>query len=310
MDKMSKLGREATNSSRVSGSGAVGARSDRSRDVDLKDDYVDCMSEPEFRVRDVTSPGDRGRYYELSPMTQEPSRQTIQRVLERRSPLYQAVPNIGLNKDKKSIRFTTDMYVAYNVTVNSTAGKYLQFIGGVSQLPWKTIVPACSELTQLATLFSQAFVHYVEIAFHPINKYSSNASASSAAAGQPGFLNTCGAVISYSNSNQAAVSDSSTAAVDSMACQRSKWVDLADSFSFKGVNEEKFAWDGPMSDQSTSGSAQGWLTTGSMNTALGGAFQLATISVSAAAGATTTLLDSGLLGHAMMRVRASFRSRF
>lgn len=228
-----------------------------------------------------------------------------------------ALPRSLMPKGPKSIgrgdRFNRfRVFTQTNITVNSTAGKYAQFFSGSTILHWYDVVAAMSELSSLDVLYDELFVHNVKLEYVPRNKYSANTTAqNSAAAGQPGFANTCAAVIVFLPHNAAPYTDTSTMWSGMRASPTSKLLDLGDRWSFTAKNPEKFEWGGPSSDQSTSTNAMGWMSFGNAGGGqkLGGIFQIATPLPSAASATYAFLQEGGCFGDVSISALISVRAR-
>lgn len=197
---------------------------------------------------------------------------------------------------------------AYSISVNTAAGKYLQFIGGGTSIAITTILQSASELGPMAAIWDEIFCHSAEFMFEPFNQFSGNSTASSSAAGSPGDTNTVPATIYGLQHDQAIYPDSGSAAQAALNADQSKWVNLARPFRFVWRNIEKFAKDGPVGDMTTSGVTQGWCNIGDVSK-YGGKVGIATTVTSGAAAAIGTLLEGGVFGHVMIRMTISLRYR-
>jgi len=215
-----------------------------------------------------------------------------------------------LAKQLKNLKLTC--YVSYgtNISVNSGAAKYLQFIGGGTGF-FVNQVASSTEWASLGSIFDEVFVHSMELSYMPVNKYSANTTANqgtSAAAGQPGFVNTLGANIFGLQHNQPLYADSSSTWYVSSIATDSKWVNLGDPFHFKWNNYENFAWDGPEGDTTTAAMTQSWLNIANV-AKLGGYISIATPEASGAAAGLGALVEGGVFGHCLIRWKVSFRAR-
>jgi len=217
----------------------------------------------------------------------------------------------GKGSMSSSMCGTFESYFSSTIVVNGSATKYLQYLDGVSSLvslTWTKILLNLDEISSWSLIFSEVFVHWVELEYYPRNKYSSNTTASSTPAGSPGDLNTCGATIAFVPHNTAAYSDISAAWYTMRAATQSKSFNLADNMVFRAHNMEKFAWDGPLGDMTTSATTMSWCTLSALSK-LGGLFQLATADASGAAVGIGNLLEGGVFGDYIVKVRYSLRSR-
>jgi len=207
----------------------------------------------------------------------------------------------------KMPRLRLYLYLGVGMSVNSVAGKYKQVINGLADYGISNVSNS-AEWASLGAIFDEFFVHSMTLNYHPINKYSASTTASTTAAGSPGFINTLGCVIYGLQHNQQVYTDSSTCATAAMSSALSRWVNLGDSFRFKWKNVERFDPDGTLGDQTTADSTQAWC---SMNAApkYGGTVGFATFDASGASAGIGALLENGQFGQAMLQWDISFRVR-
>jgi len=223
-------------------------------------------------------------------------------------PLLDPPPRMGLSlKGSRGLRFTTRLWSQTTFQVNSSAGKYKQFIAGVTPLQVST-VGSSSEFASLSAIFDEFFVHRVSLHYRPVNKYSANTTASSSAAGSPGQINTLGAVLYNLQHNQVDYADNSSLCTNGMASWGSSWVNLGDNFTHDWHNVEKFSWDTPLGDQTTSHSTQSWCNINNTSD-YGGILGFGTPDPSGASAGIGTLLEGGIFGHVMIEYVVSFRAR-
>jgi len=194
------------------------------------------------------------------------------------------------------------------VSVNSAANKYLQFLNGTTTQTWASILGSMDELANLQNMFNEVFVRRITLRYIPVNKFSSNSTASSNAAGSPGDLNTCAASICFLPHNQVAYVDQSSAWYQARVEIQSKTVNMAEEWSLKATNPDKFSWTDPVLDQTTSGSTMGWCSLANVSL-YGGRFQLITPFPSGAAVGLGDLLESGTFGTEILEVDCCVRAR-
>jgi len=210
------------------------------------------------------------------------------------------------------MRATFRSAYGFVVSVNTGAGKYLQFLDGVSTKKWSSIVASLSEIANFDAIFDEIFVHSIVLEYRCVNKGSSNASANGAtatAAGNPGFVNTLGASIVYLPDNSAAYVDASSTWFAMRAATHSRTRNLGDDWQFTAKNPAKFSWNGPLGDQSSGNATQEWINIGNISSAMGGIFQIATPEPSGAAALIGTLVEGGVFGHMLALVTFSMRAR-
>jgi hypothetical protein len=211
-------------------------------------------------------------------------------------------------RSKKGFHYQTVLWFGGQIIVNSSAAKYLQFLNGVTQLTWGSILGSLPELTSLDSLFDEFFCRKMRLHFHPRNMHSANSTASATAAGSPGDLNTCGATIVGLPHAASPYTDSNMSWINMSASERKKFVNLGASWSFSFPNPEKFSWDGPVGDQTTSFMTMSWCSF----TAIakhGGFFQIATPAASGASAGIGSLLEGGIFGDYIIECHVACRAR-
>jgi len=194
------------------------------------------------------------------------------------------------------------------IQVNANPGKYIQSLGGAATYGW-TNVSNCGEWTNIDAIYDEFFIRSVKLHYFSRNKYSSNSTSSGNAAGSPGDLNTCMATICGLYHNAATFADSSSAFFFMRQAQVSKSANMADDWTISQKNLDKFAWDGPMADQSTATAATGWLQISKAGTITGNFFQLSTPAASGAAIGVGTLLELGVFGDFIAEYDVCLRAR-
>jgi len=209
---------------------------------------------------------------------------------------------------KAGLRAEVKLYDGFSASVNSAAGKYCQFLAGSSSLLWNNILSNCDAFADLEAIFNEFFVRSITLEYQPINKSSSNSTASNSSAGNPGDINTCGATIYMVPHKQAAYSDTSTAFFQAREPKYSKYVNMAEKWKLVAKNDEKFSWDGPVGDATTAGSNMQWMTF-PQAAAYGGLFALITPVSAAAAASVTQLLENGIFGFIVATVDIAVRAR-
>lgn len=175
-------------------------------------------------------------------------------------------------------------------------------------LAWAQVGNA-SEFSVLDQLFDEFFIRSAALVYKPHNKYSANSeAASTGGAGSPGAINTCAGTIVFLPHNSAVYANSSTAWVAMRSAEQSKVIDMGSPFTLVARNTEKFSWDGPLGDQTTSGTTMAWGNIAKV-AQYGGLFQTATAIPTAAAPGATALTESGQFGDWLLEFDIAFRAR-
>lgn len=208
---------------------------------------------------------------------------------------------------RRGFMYRGKISLAGQVIANSGLGKYLQFWSASSTLLWNSISTA-AEFTTLDALFDEFFIHSVTVHYIPHNRGSSNTSASGSASGNPGDLNTCGAMCVCLYHNASAYADTSGAFANMSVARTHKLVDLGARWNFRCPNIEKFIPDGPLGDQTTATSTMSWCQISAV-AKYGGFLQISTPVATANTAATNTLLFSGVFGDTLIEFDVSWRAR-
>jgi len=214
----------------------------------------------------------------------------------------------GLGKTK-GMRFETTLAYGTQIAVNSSAGKYEQFISGATAFQWGSLVAGLAEFSSLDALFDEFFIRSVKLQYIPRNHFSAQSTASSSASGSPGDLNTCGATFVWLPHNGALYADSAAAWYNAAVAQHHKIVDMGNRVNWTVKNPTKFSWTLPIGDQSTSLSNMGWCQFSLASAKYGGAYQLITPVASGASVGIGTLLENGIFGDVMFHVHLACRAR-
>jgi len=210
---------------------------------------------------------------------------------------------------RRPMRADFRLVSGFQVVVNSSANKYLQFLSGTAtSLAWNLLASA-NEFTSLDALFDEVFVKSVKLKFIPRNRHSAQSSAAASASGSPGDVNTVGASLHFLPHSVPAFADNSINWSQSQTVEQSKFVDLGSPFEFTAINHERFAWDGPEGDQTSAQATQGWLNFTRVSTNLGGNFYLSTPVASGAAAGIGVLLEGGIFGDLLVEWNIAVRAR-
>jgi hypothetical protein len=193
-------------------------------------------------------------------------------------------------------------------SVNTAAGKYKQFLNGGVNYGWTQLANA-AEFNSIDALFDEVFIRSVTMHYIPCNRHSANTTASTTAAGSPGFINTLAAVAYCLPHNAADYTDSSSTAQNALQAWHSKYVDLGIPFVLRVKNPEKFDWQGPLGDQSSSTSTMSWCQFSKVGSCYGGFFAIATPEASGASAGIGTLLEGGIWGHIKVTYDIAVRAR-
>jgi len=201
-------------------------------------------------------------------------------------------------------RFTVDLVRGVFNTVNSANGKYAWALvpGSADPFTMTQIVNAAG-WTQLSALFDEFFIESCTMTQEPLNQFSSLY----VSGGSGANLSTEMAVV-VGLQHSLTIGDSGTAFQTAALEPEHKVVNSARPFKFRWRNLEKFAWDGPLGDQSTTTSTQSWCTVANSGK-YGGLISAFFPSISAAAATPTAFLTSQTIGTAIYRFKVHFRLR-
>jgi hypothetical protein len=214
----------------------------------------------------------------------------------------------GKSKSGQLLRAELRMLYGGAIAVNFNANKYTQTIAGGVNLSWSSLIQNVDGYASLDTLFNEFFIRGISIEYQPVNKSSSNSTASASAAGSPGQLNTVGATIYSIPHHQAAYADNASAYYQAREVKYSKFVNLADTWKFSVKNDEKFSWDGEVGDMTTATSMMQWCTFPQV-AAYGGLIGIITPFSSGAAAGIGDLLENGVFGNAVISLDVALRAR-
>jgi hypothetical protein len=209
-------------------------------------------------------------------------------------------------------KYRTNMHQVSTLATSSSAGKYqLNVMGSGSGGYTMTNVSILAEWSAINSLFDEFFIHACHLRFIPTNRHSANTTANTgaaSAAGQPGFVNTLGIAWAGYQHNQSLPSDSATNVATFLTSSLSKWANSGDPHSFAWRNDEKFMADGPVGDQSTSGSTQSWCNV-SASSKYGGQVACCCAEPTGASALIGTLYEAAVMGHLVASFDLSFRVR-
>jgi len=204
--------------------------------------------------------------------------------------------------------FRTKLGSNSTVTINSSTGKYLQFMYGTTYTTNASLFGVFGEFASLSTIFDEVFLHNVVWRFEPVNMMSNNSTSSATAAGQPGFLNTCGAVIYGHQHDEPAFTDSNTTVQNMMCGGAHKVVNLAKTWTYKWTNIERYDKKGAATKDTAV--TQTWCNVLTAPTVYGGAMSVATPFPSGTTATIAALLCNGIPGNLFLQADMSFRVRF
>lgn len=203
--------------------------------------------------------------------------------------------------------FRTKLGSTSTVTINSTTGKYLQFMYGATYTTNAALFGVFAEFSSLSSIFDEVFLHHVTWHFEPVNMMSNNSTSSTTAAGQPGFLNTCGAVVYGHQHDEPAFSDSSATTQNMLCGDAHKVVNLAKTWTYKWTNIERYDRKGPATKDTAV--TQTWCNVITAPTVYGGAMSIATPFPSGTSASVSALLVNGIPGNLFVVADMSFRVR-
>jgi hypothetical protein len=239
-----------------------------------------------------------------SKMAKLPSRVVTRGAGVLQLPANAIVHPISKKLGMKGLRITISLFDQQFVSTHTSAGKYLPFLvpGSTTYYPINRVANT-SRWSDLSAMFSEFFVSEVKMRYVPINKFS----AISGSAGVLVDLNTTAMNVGAVQHLLGPISDSSAAMTD-IANFKHMLVNSGDKFSFNWKNCEKFSFDGPIGDMTTSGTTQGWCLTVSP-TKFGGCIVAALPSVTAASATVTAFAENANLGYVLYEHIVHFRSR-
>jgi len=224
-----------------------------------------------------------------------------------------SVPKMLTGKRLK--RYETRICLGGQIQTNSGVSYVAQWniAGGGSAnntLAWSQVSNA-AEFTSLDALFDEFFIKQTTLRYVPHNRYSGQGASSynaATAAGAPGYMNTCMATVIFLPHNSAVYSSGAAAFVNARSAEQSKVVDMGQPWVLKARNTEKFSWDGPLGDQSTSGATMSWGQIGSTSK-YGGTHQLLLAQSSGSSVGAGTFPESALMGDFILEFDIAFRAR-
>jgi hypothetical protein len=206
-------------------------------------------------------------------------------------------------KGARGLRFEVDLLLGKFVTTGAT-GTYGYVLNPGSGVPmYLSNIGNTTEWASVAALFDEYFLKSVECVFVPINQFNGLIING----GDASKLSTTIAVICANQHASTAISDSATAMLSAAIQSQHRVVNTARPFKFFWHNAEKFSWTGPVTDQSTANSSQGWLNVANY-AKQGGFLQMFGPSITGTASATV-LAASSNVGFIIYRFKTAFRVR-
>lgn len=221
-------------------------------------------------------------------------------------PLFVPLAAKMQSKGSQYGRFATfQASYGFVLLTNGTNTKTLCQLDGVTTgKTWASIVASMTEIAQFDAIFDEIFVHKIVLHYIPLNQYNFSATV-----GTSGNLQDCAATIVCQPNNAAAYVDAASTWYAMRSAPQSRTFNLGTSLVFAGKNNAKFAWDGPMGDQSSAHTTQEWINIGNISTAMGGLFQIASARASTTVASTTTFGLGDALGDVVADVVFSMRAR-
>lgn len=206
----------------------------------------------------------------------------------------------------KMMRLETIMTYGSSLQTSGSAGKYYLTWTGPSTpyMLLSTLIASSSETASFDAVFDEFFVRDVQFVYEPYNAFGGALTdGTTVNNGQ-----NCGlAMVGYQHA-QAGPSDSSAAWYIAAASSLYKYANSGKKFSFTWKNVEKFAWDGPMGDQSTADMTTSWCSF--TNTSVYGGRVYAMLPFPSGASAGLGVFgESVVLGTVLMRARVAMRIR-
>jgi len=243
----------------------------------------------------------------LAPLSSKLEKKTertlrVETKIETKSEVPLGVRLLGKGAGGLFTRGNFKLAIYYAPTVNTSAGKYLQFLATTGTVVAFSGFASAAEFTSLDVLFDEVFVHSMTMIYKPRNKYSAISTAAAAA-----DTNTVAANIYFMPSGAAQYTDNSNAFVNSAVTTQHKIVNMGENWSVRFYNPTKFAWDGPTNVPNTTG-WMGWILMSSVS-GIAGYSAMATPVASGAAAGFGTLLEGGVFGDMMVYYDVSVRTR-
>jgi len=202
----------------------------------------------------------------------------------------------------KAMRFTLRLSQQGICYIHTTAGKYYTLCNTAQiNLPFQQLASA-SEVSSLALLFDECFIHSVEYHFVPRNSRVPYQFATA------NVQSSMGCVF-YLPYNDPAYADGITVIQTAVQRSQSKIIDTGKAFTFIARNETHFDWNGDLMDQSTTSSSMGWCSFNTLGTKYGGNIYLALDILSGAAGAQSVYAQGYPLGSWVAFYNISVRAR-
>jgi len=185
-------------------------------------------------------------------------------------------------------------------TVNTSAGRYIQYLFGGGSWNWSGINSA-TEFSTLDVLFDEFFIHSVTLHYKPRNKYSAISTASASV-----DLNTVAANIYFLPHGAAQYTDNSGTFQNAAVTTQHKIVNMGENWTFVAHNPTRFDWDGAVTPSAQSG--MGWALFSNASS-YGGQMHMATPVLSGASAGFGVLVEGGVFGDIMGYYDVSVRSR-
>jgi len=165
-------------------------------------------------------------------------------------------PLMGKGKKARGMYFRTQLHYGGTVASNSSAGKYIQFIGGATTFAPNTVSSA-GEWTSFNSVFEEFFIHSMKIQYQPNNQFLQGY-----VNGTSTNVQTSLAVISAYQHDQPTPSDAAQAYYQFMNASQTKVWNTGRPMSFTWRNIEKFDKNGPVGDATTATHTQTWMNMG------------------------------------------------
>jgi hypothetical protein len=205
----------------------------------------------------------------------------------------------------RGLQYRLSLFDGKFVATNGTAGKYAFALSpGVSDSWSVHNVSSCPEWTNLANIFDEFFVRKVTFHYRPVNKYSGVGGS----AGVLVNLNHTMMVWVGLQHDNGLYTDSSSAFINCAHSQNKLIGNSAEQMRFVWKNVEKFAWDGPVGDQTTANMTQSWCITGSPSK-YGGFIQAFSPSVTSASPGVASFAVNSNVGTILVEYDVCFRVR-
>lgn len=203
-----------------------------------------------------------------------------------------------------NMRWSGILPTGSSLATNGTVAKYLAVFGLTSGDFTCAALGSAGEYASITALFDEVFLHKVDFQYEPLQTLGGSLTNTTAT-----NLQSCPMTWVALQHASANYSDASSAYYTFFQNPSAKYGRTDKVMRFQWVNVEKFAWDGPLGDSTTSLTSTGWMKNSLVATKLGGQVQVALTNLTGAAANSGTFLTNLTLGNVVIRYHVSFRVR-